>query len=229
MKNEYLIDKLIDDELDEDQRRQLLSGLDAQPDGWRTCALAFLEAQAWRRGMKSSLELVGQVVAASRGNTSAASRFPAVVPGRKPDRFAVLYWPSLAAAILVSFATGVASQRFLPHNLANGGPHVGPSHAATESNLDLLNVANTEATNVRPAHSHTTVLPLALPDSVETPSGPEGEYASALREQMLGILERSGSHIRREHRVVPIHLRDGRRAILPVEDVYVTPVSGMTY
>jgi hypothetical protein len=30
----------------------LLASLDAQPDGWRRCALAFLEAQIWRSEMR---------------------------------------------------------------------------------------------------------------------------------------------------------------------------------
>ena len=42
------IDLLVDGELPAEARRALLSRLDASPDGWRRCALAFLEAQAWR-------------------------------------------------------------------------------------------------------------------------------------------------------------------------------------
>ena len=40
------IDKLIDGELSRDEERGLLSSLEGQPDGWRRCALAFLEARA---------------------------------------------------------------------------------------------------------------------------------------------------------------------------------------
>ena len=39
------IDRLIDGELDEHERRELLLRLDTMPDGWRRCALAFLEAR----------------------------------------------------------------------------------------------------------------------------------------------------------------------------------------
>src|SRR5690606_26200494 len=31
--------------------RELLSRLEAEPDGWRRCALAFLQAQAWREAL----------------------------------------------------------------------------------------------------------------------------------------------------------------------------------
>ncbi len=40
-----LIDRLVDGELDPESRRALLLRLDAAPEGWRRCALAFLEAQ----------------------------------------------------------------------------------------------------------------------------------------------------------------------------------------
>jgi hypothetical protein len=44
-----LIDRLVDGELTEGERQLLLARLDADPsrDGWRRCALAFLEAQVW--------------------------------------------------------------------------------------------------------------------------------------------------------------------------------------
>ena len=42
-----LLDRLVDGELAETERRKLLLSLDHQPSGWRQCALAFLEAQSW--------------------------------------------------------------------------------------------------------------------------------------------------------------------------------------
>ena len=47
-----VLDRLIDGELDESQRRDLLRSLDHRPDGWRQCALAFLEAQSWGQTLK---------------------------------------------------------------------------------------------------------------------------------------------------------------------------------
>lgn len=42
------LDRLADGTLPAAERRALLSRFDAEPDAWRRCALAFLEAQAWR-------------------------------------------------------------------------------------------------------------------------------------------------------------------------------------
>lgn len=44
-------DRLVDGELSDAERRRVLAALDDEPGGWRRCAMAFLEAQAWRQGM----------------------------------------------------------------------------------------------------------------------------------------------------------------------------------
>jgi hypothetical protein len=44
----HAIDRLVDGSLPEAERRALLLQLEAEPDGWRRCALAFLEAHMWR-------------------------------------------------------------------------------------------------------------------------------------------------------------------------------------
>src|SRR5207253_643240 len=49
--DERLLDHLVDGELADDERRELLMQLEKEPDGWRRCALAFLEAQTWRQAL----------------------------------------------------------------------------------------------------------------------------------------------------------------------------------
>lgn len=46
---EERLDRLVDGELSREEYRELLESLAREPDGWRRCALAFLEAQAWQR------------------------------------------------------------------------------------------------------------------------------------------------------------------------------------
>ncbi len=45
-------ERLADDALSEDQRRDLIGRLDVLPDGWKACALALLEAQAFRTALQ---------------------------------------------------------------------------------------------------------------------------------------------------------------------------------
>ena len=47
-------DRLVDGELSEPERRELLAGLDSEPGGWRRCALAFLESQCWKQSLECS-------------------------------------------------------------------------------------------------------------------------------------------------------------------------------
>ena len=54
------LDLLVDGELSEEDRGALLRLLDREPGGWRRCALAFLEAQAWKRELPALLDSSGE-------------------------------------------------------------------------------------------------------------------------------------------------------------------------
>jgi len=90
-----LLDRLVDGELAEAQRQQLLRQLDREPDGWKRCALAFLDAQAWGRSMASG--------AAERVSTT-----PPVLPPSRPRPLPPL--AALAAAVAVAFGVGFVSR-----------------------------------------------------------------------------------------------------------------------
>jgi hypothetical protein len=55
--DQHLLDLLVDGELDDVRRRELLTRLDAEPEGWRRCALAFLEHRAWQDTLGSGANL----------------------------------------------------------------------------------------------------------------------------------------------------------------------------
>ena len=46
-RSRLLIDRMIDGEMSPQQLRTCIERLDSAPEGWRQCALAFLEAQSW--------------------------------------------------------------------------------------------------------------------------------------------------------------------------------------
>ena len=63
-------DRLVDGELSEEKRRELLAGLDNEPGGWRRCALAFLESQCWKQSLGQTLQAAGgQTLQAAGGQT----------------------------------------------------------------------------------------------------------------------------------------------------------------
>ena len=51
------IDRLVDGELTAGEERSLLTALEFQPDAWRRCALAFLEARSWKKELAAATRL----------------------------------------------------------------------------------------------------------------------------------------------------------------------------
>ena len=88
------LDRLVDGELSAEARRAFFARLDASPEGWKRCALAFLEAQAWRESF---------VEAAREAPASATT---AVV---RPVRPRVAPWMARAAVVLAASALGWAA------------------------------------------------------------------------------------------------------------------------
>jgi hypothetical protein len=89
--DDRLVDRLVDGELPDVERRELLLRFENEPDGWRRCALAFLEAQNWRQAF---IPLVA----------SDSAR-----PGRGPDAQARKPRPWHAVGRLTGLAAGLAA------------------------------------------------------------------------------------------------------------------------
>ena len=128
----FRLELLADGELDEDSRRTLLSRLDQTSDGWRRCALAFLEAQclgeSFERGVLfggpgcsgSETEDVSPVFLSA---AAGADRVPVLKPhrpgadvphGRRRDRSRLFLTmaSSACAVILVGLAGWYAGLRY---------------------------------------------------------------------------------------------------------------------
>ncbi len=114
-------DRLVDDELSEEERRQLLGRLDDEPGGWRRCALAFLEAQCWRQALgglpnvRDSLSAVFQSAAKDADETSALQGETPSLPFETPRRAAWLgrlkVLSAMAASFLAAMWLGTVAQR----------------------------------------------------------------------------------------------------------------------
>ena len=129
-------DRLVDEELNEEERRELLGHLDDEPGGWRRCALAFLESQCWRETLgekphlRDSLSAALQSAERSAGLRPAeknAGETPALqseTPRRSPwiGRLSVL--SAMAASFLVAMWLGSVAHRAWvghPGMLTGGG------------------------------------------------------------------------------------------------------------
>lgn len=97
-----LLDRLVDGELTGANRRALLLRLDAQPDGWRRCALAFLESQTLSQALDPHLHRELPVEIASNVPEQRAGWGDR---GRRWTQFA-----ALAASLAAAFFMGRLAQ-----------------------------------------------------------------------------------------------------------------------
>ncbi len=113
-----LFDRLVDGALSEAQRRELLAGLDSRPDGWRQCALAFLEAQSWGDELGRMVRDPSGAREPSRAAAIGAVRPTRVEPTGKPiPRFRRWQRPlMMAASFLVTFSLGMGLQQWWPNS-----------------------------------------------------------------------------------------------------------------
>lgn len=104
-----MFDKLVDNELDDAARAELIRTFDSTPDGWKRCALAFLEAQAWGQSLRNASR---DAVEYDRTGSSRAASFGLVA--RRLCR--------VAAVVIVAFGAGfVLRGTESPTGVVSGG------------------------------------------------------------------------------------------------------------
>lgn len=214
-----LLDLLVDGELSESQRRELLAWCEREPDGWRRCALAFLDAQSWS-------SVLGQM---ARGDSGAAGRSlsddplwaapsagaPAVEPPKPPIAPS---WLSpalaLAASVLVAFSLGLWARG----GLSGGDPAIAAKGA--RGNVRLVADGPVRAGDGRQ-------MPVAEEQRMND-DWLSGQPAAMPRE-IEQALERLGHRVRQQRQLVPIPLGDGRRVMVPVDQIDVQPMTNRDY
>jgi hypothetical protein len=243
-----VLDRLVDGELSQADRRALLAALDDEPGAWRRCALAFLESQSWRWQLAqvASEPLVAQAISAS-GAT------PLTGAGVK-RRNGFGAWLAIAAGLLVAFLLGARYGEPSPQ-IADVPTESGADLAANESPsaqpvletpvAPPRSVAGTEPAPDEPtaaagdpsASTWETLTLAALNESGDEAADRQFEIRvrddsdsqalqellaadeSALPAALIEQLELEGWQVSRQRQFVPVSLPDGRRMILPVEQL----------
>jgi hypothetical protein len=219
-----LLDRLVDGELSDQERRELLLRLERTPDGWRRCAMAFLEGQEWRGGAKSYA--AGAPETAPR---PAVQTIPASWKGGLP-------WSSfaLAACLMVSLGAwviirdrdgGVVGNVRAPEGQVAVQPQIVPapdrSFPSSSANVQLVvDGGPNEADEV-------VEVPLVGADKLN--EALFGQWSQSVPPEVLQMLERSGHQVVRERQLVPVELRDGRRVVVPMDQVEIRPVGVRGY
>lgn len=271
---EHLLDLLVDGELDESDRRELLLWCERDPEGWRRCALAFLEAQCWSQQMRSAgakenaneeehdtndrqppgheefnaLLAAAQLPALGPGGESSASRDAQSGPTTRPG--ARRAWTSfvgplaMAASFLAAFALGL---------LARGGWPLGAARQAGDQAAGFRGVVAQE-NGGRGELQHDPGYSLAPREPtgqvrlvVDGPAGAGNEIQvpvvegraidadfwqnqpAAVPAEIQRMLERMGHEVRQRREMLPLRFKDGRRLIVPVDQVEVRPTGNRDY
>jgi hypothetical protein len=222
-------ERLIDGELSPDEYRTLLATLDDEPGGWRRCALAFLEDQAFASelgSLRRSLDWHESEQPTPRPRAPVAPWF---------------MWLAVAASFLVAFGLGLLAPGIL----------TSPSQdlAITGNNKSGLTVASTDRDAPNNGLRHETLRPIANVRLVV--DGPNGETTEAgevplydvgqdlerffsqapptLGPELVELLQRRGHRIERQQQYVPAMLDDGRQIIVPVERYEIMPGTSRAY
>jgi anti-sigma factor RsiW len=195
-----LVDRLVDGELPDRERSALLRRLETEPNGWRHCALAFLEAQSWR-------EALAPVTAAA----PAAPLIRVAQRRQLPERWrSAARLTGLAASLLLTFVLGWTL-------------HGRPTSIARDDQ------SSAQANNDRAAPSVESQQPelyaQVQPDAISSPSARQpAALAPVIKEW-----EQLGYRAETQMRLASLKLKDGTQVEVPVHEVRLRYIRDRTY
>ncbi len=221
------VDLLVDGELSEADRRALLLQLEHEPDGWRRCALAFLEAQSWKAEL-------GQV---APGPALDSARPEAVSQAEPNGRWQS--WRQYAATTLAMAASFLlalvvvrgwsggphspesslvnqAKDEFrLPSPVAVPGEHAVPA-AGTTDNLETVTLTAPKSSD---GPAETLQVQAQRRDAFD--QGLLDHIPAAIPPEVQQAIEQAGHRIVQQREIVPVQMNDGRRLVVPVDHIQI--------
>jgi hypothetical protein len=210
--DDRLVDRLVDGELADAERRELLLRLEREADGWRRCALAFLEAQNWRQAFGPLVASdLAPAMGGEAGVESSNARHPvhsrgvaALGAGHRPRSWrAVARLTGLAAGLAAAFALG-------------WGVHSPPEKPATydSANQQAISSESPEPAPVKVAARESEPWKSTEPDQLDP---------------IVKRWEQRGYSVELQQRLLSMELKDGRKINVPVREVRLRYVGNRTY
>lgn len=228
-------DRLVDGELSERERRELLSALDSEPGGWRRCALAFLESQCWKEsaGQVANLPLQSRIPGSSSHEPIAGSAKPRGRHSRWAHRLGVV--AAMAASFLAALFIVSAVQRF-----RSGGPNIPAGPIGVDVAANRPQPVQQEYASGSPWQMVTLAAPAGAQGQeqrIRVPAVERDQLDSewfrsqppAIPDDVLRAFARTGHQVEQRRQFVPVPLQDGRRLVVPVDQVEVHYTGGSAY
>jgi hypothetical protein len=241
--DDALFDRIVDGALSAEELRIAVRALEREPDGWKRCATAFLEAQC----LRESFRALGQT---ERVGAASQSVHLSLGGELKGSRYRWVRRVAAAVTVAASFAIG-----WIAHGTRAGAPApdslaIGPgspqsqvndltiaeSHAPThETLLESLDEAQSDRDVEAPERSRpafTTVAHVRLgignsPAEVPILAGPAiteewlTQQPPPVSEYGQVVLERNGYQVDQRRQFLTAILPDGRRVAVPVDHVQI--------
>lgn len=222
--DEATFDRLVDGELSVTERQQLLASLDAQEDGWRRCALAFLESQAWGGEFKRIVNEPATATSVSLDRASASERRERRTSGN---------WLAVAAGLLLAFGIGwLANQSAFndskdqPPTLANVERVESPLHNdPIADNIDPDDAVTLLVRDVS-GNDQRVQVPLVEVESLDN------QFANALPANLRERFRSRGFDVERRRRFAPMFFEQNEQLVpmvVPVDDTRIVPVNRPIY
>ncbi len=208
------LDRLVDGELAEDERRRLLRRLEEEPAGWRRCALAFLENQTWGEVFQQPASRDVEPEHLPRNRAAGQSPFGA--------KHGWLNGFALAASLLLAFFLGRQEWTFTSD--PNGAPAENQIAESPVTPPSLPNPGNSPD----PAQARTVTVSLgggqpALEVPLAESPGTMRPWLSGqtplVSNEFLDAWQQHGHEVRRQRSIVPAQSTDGQRVLIPLEQV----------
>jgi hypothetical protein len=247
--DQALIDRLVDGELQEDERRMLVAQLDQTSGGWRACAMAFLESQAWKGALRQpgaappvapGRGLPERTAGPTRLDQTASSQESLSPRKRALRQLAGVMHKALAAGMVaLAFAAGwfcrplTVGDDDADQRREAAGAHLAgqPENNALDPDLDgpfdaleELGPAPRQAGMLRLFVPHEDgVEEVALPVVGGIPTNAElaGGARTALAPCVIRALERQGHRVTVQRDLLTLGLANGDGLVVPIERVNV--------
>jgi hypothetical protein len=222
MNDDVLFDRLVDGELSDADRHRLLSSLDDRPEGWRRCALAFLEAQCW----SEQLGELARRPTATDDIEQAITIVPAAAP--REDRRHGAAWLAMAAGLLAAFTLGLVWRSGSPVAVnALSKPSQKIVEVIPPPSLDTPGgAASRDALTLWVRDETGKAQPLRVPlvDARTLDQQLGLTFQSGVPSDVRNRLQDRGFDVESKRSYAPFWLENGRPMIVPVDDSRIVPV-----
>jgi len=219
------IDSLVAGELSDDQRAELFAWCDQEPNRWRLCALAFIEAQTWRQGLAAWMKESesSSMTSTSSAATTASATLAAPRQRWTSNRWA--NWATMAACLLLAFFAGVLvrdPKLLRPRSTADGKQQQVVMETPEQPPATTY-VTVPIQTNFNPGVSNLLQIPVVDSANATRPQKRE------LPDYVLKQWERQGYEVAQTERFLNAKLPDGRAVVVPVSGLAVKYVGKPVY